>query len=510
VGVASVTDAPILIGKYRIERELGRGAMGVVYQAFDPVVERHVAIKTMRFDHSGSTELLELLKREAKSVGRFEHPNIITLYDAGEVEGLFYMVMQLVQGETLRDRMARQRWYKLPQIVDIFRQVLAGLNYAHERGVVHRDIKPANIMINSEGFIKVADFGIAKVIGPGTSSSGLVIGTPSYMSPEQILSRSVDARSDIFSVGCTLYEVLTGEKAYPGDTATAVMYKIVHQAPVRPATLRPGLDARLEEVVLKALANDPDDRFQTCSEMAQALEKCLVTPAASFQTIASHATAAPPFQPAKPSVISRLTRHPKFLPIGFMGGFMICVLIVIAIMSLTRRPVYLRLDELPPSQLLKSNSTLPMPALSATPPEPASELAAQKPVDANPTPSTSSTSATPTSTRQQAETKVYPPGRATTLRGPQSPVSELRVDVSVKPPNSSPRVMIEPVPETELEDFNSLIMRGDMAFQENAYNRALAEYTKASQLKPGNSSVRRKIKVVLTLLGRDQEAQKYR
>jgi hypothetical protein len=268
-------EAMTQIGKYRIERELGRGAMGVVYQAFDPVVERHVAIKTIRVDDSGSLERLELLKREARSVGRFEHPNIITLYDAGEADGLFYMVMQLVQGETLKDRIGRQRRHKLPQIVDMFRQILNGLGYAHRHGVIHRDIKPANIMITSEGAVKLADFGISKLIGPGGTSSGLIVGTPSYMSPEQVLGRAVDARSDLFSVGCTLYEVLTGEKAYPGDTATAIMYKIVHGAPAPPASLLPGIDPRLEKVVLKALANDPDERFAGCAEMAGALEECL-------------------------------------------------------------------------------------------------------------------------------------------------------------------------------------------------------------------------------------------
>ncbi len=255
--------------------------MGVVYQAFDPVVERHVALKTIRLDVAGSAELLDLFRREAKSIGRFEHPNIVTLYDAGEADGVFYMVMQLVQGETLRDRLTRQRWYKVPQVVDIFGQILAGLGYAHERGVIHRDIKPANIMISGDGAVKLADFGIAKLMSPGASSSGLVVGTPSYMSPEQVLSRQVDVRSDIFSVGCTLYEVLTGEKAYAGDTATAVMYKIVHSAPVRPASLRPGIDPGLEEVLLRALANDPDDRYPSCKMMAEALENCLARPARS-------------------------------------------------------------------------------------------------------------------------------------------------------------------------------------------------------------------------------------
>ena len=270
--------------------------MGIVYQAFDPVVERHVAIKTIHFDNF-HPQMLELLKREAKSVGQFEHPNIITLYDAAEADGLFYMVMQLVKGETLRERIQRQRWYKMQQVVDIFRQILAGLNYAHEHGVIHRDIKPANIMITFDGAIKLADFGVSKLIGPAASSSGVVVGTPSYMAPEQVLGRAVDGRSDLFALGCVLYEVVTGEKAYSGDSATAVMYKIVHQAPIPPASLRPGMDTGLEKVVLKALSNDPDDRFADCKEMSKALEDCLARCTVQASRIVELPSVVPPVQP---------------------------------------------------------------------------------------------------------------------------------------------------------------------------------------------------------------------
>jgi serine/threonine protein kinase len=493
-----MNDTPTQVGRYRLERELGRGAMGVVYQAFDPLVERHVAIKTMRLDGVGNGELLELLKREAKSVGKFEHPNIVTLYDAGEADGLFYMVMQLVQGETLRDRIGRQRWYKIPQIVDIFRQILTGLHYAHERGVVHRDIKPANIMVSSDGLIKLADFGIAKAFGPGASSSGLVVGTPSYMSPEQILSRPVDARSDIFSVGCTLYELLTGEKAYSGDTATAVMYKIVHQSVVRPSALRPGLDGRLEEIVLKALANDPDDRFQTCSEMAKAIENCLGAMEENVSDIPPAVHTPPPRRLVKtPALTGQGKRRARIWKVGVASATLIAVLTLVAVI-IARWPAH-----------TTPVTRQPNPKAEIRPPDSASALpiaVVRNRVDMD--------AATPS---PAAPSTARPPEAAPKSRSAVKPMAILHVSkervptvLRVDPPKSVAAAPTRTNAASEVEDFNSLIVRGDVAFQQSAYELALLNYVKASRLKPGNSMVRRRLEVVLTLQGRQQEARKYR
>jgi serine/threonine protein kinase len=275
--------------------------------------------------------------------------------------------------------------------VDIFSQILAGLGYAHERGVVHRDIKPANIMINCDGAIKLADFGIAKLIGPGTTSSGLIVGTPSYMSPEQVLSRQVDARSDLFSVGCTLYEVLTGEKAYPGETATAVMYRIVHESPVRPASLRPGIDPRLEEVVLRALANDPDDRFPTCRDMVKALEDCLARPAAS--TPASHLRGdfSPSVRSARTSPflskgfnarsVAKRSRRGKALSARSIAGLGASLVIVVLILvaGLARRRAHVKpLGRLPDRTAeVHYSPAVPAPASVSTAHTPAAETGAR-------------------------------------------------------------------------------------------------------------------------------------
>ncbi len=487
-----MAQALIQIGKYRIERELGRGAMGIVYQAFDPVVERHVALKTIRFDESGGgTETLNLLKREAKSVGRFEHPNIITLYDAGEADGLFYMVMQLVQGETLRERIGRQRWYKVPQIVDIFRQILAGLGYAHEHGVIHRDIKPANIMITSEGVVKLADFGISKVIEPGVSLSGLVVGTPSYMSPEQVLGRAVDARSDLFSVGGTLYELVTGERAYPGDSATAVMYKIVHESPARPASMRPGIDPKLENVVLKALANDPDERFTTCKEMAFALEECLTTHV-SGTLGARHSSPAAPVEavvspPRVPMTCRTLGRRrsglswPRWVTLG--AGGTVASLVLAGIMVPGRRGG----PSAPPLSALVTKSVQTQPAAAQiTPPSPGASPEPAVRVE-NPIPS-------------QLRARV-PKRPEATRAAPQEAVAR---------PNSRSSPPSAPSDAQEASGLQSLVVQGDVAFQQNAYEKALLAYSRAYQLKPGDPLLRRKIAVALTLLGRPMEAQKYR
>jgi eukaryotic-like serine/threonine-protein kinase len=251
-------ESPKNIGRYQVEGELGRGAMGVVFKAHDPVVQRVVAIKTIPLGIEGSDVLVSRLQSEAKSVGRLEHPNIVTLYDAGEAEGVFYMAMQFVRGETLRDRMNRQRWFPLNEIQKILRQICSALDYAHRHGVIHRDVKPANIMIAPDEVVKLTDFGIAKVVGAETTTPGMTMGSPSYMSPEQALGRPLDGRSNLFSLGSILYELITGERAFPGTNVTTIIYRIVHEPPSSLTAIQPGLHPALEAIVLKALEKQPE------------------------------------------------------------------------------------------------------------------------------------------------------------------------------------------------------------------------------------------------------------
>src|SRR5258706_4044618 len=263
-------------GRYEIQGELGRGAMGVVYKAVDPVIGRTVAVKTLRLSEEGTglsrPELLNRFQTEARAAGLLTHPNIVVVFDAGEEEGLYYITMELVEGKSLQALLDSGQAFPLPRVLRIMEQTCSALHFAHERNIVHRDIKPANLMLTADDTVKVTDFGTAKILQFGTvQQTAHVMGTPSYMSPEQVKGRVVDGRSDIFSLGVLLYEMITGEKPFPGQNITTVIYKIVNEEPVPPrqidASIHPGISA----VVMRALAKDPDTRYQSCREMLEDL-----------------------------------------------------------------------------------------------------------------------------------------------------------------------------------------------------------------------------------------------
>ncbi|HEY1527616.1 MAG TPA: serine/threonine-protein kinase [Candidatus Angelobacter sp.] len=261
------------VGRYEITGELGRGAMGVVYKALDPTIGRTVALKTMRLDVHGldAQEMVRRFQNEARAAGVLNHPNIVTIYDAGEQEGIFYIAMEFIEGTTLHELLAEKRVLATEEVLQLTRQICRGLDYAHSNGIVHRDIKPANIMITGNGTVKIMDFGIAKSGGQVTNT-GQVLGTPNYMAPEQVKGRQLDGRSDLFSLGVILYEMLTGEKPFVGQNVTTIIYKIVNENPITPrdldVTVHPGLSA----IVTKALAKAPDDRYQTGADLVRDLE----------------------------------------------------------------------------------------------------------------------------------------------------------------------------------------------------------------------------------------------
>jgi hypothetical protein len=264
-------------GRYEIVGELGRGAMGVVYKALDPVIGRTVAVKTIRLSEEGTglsrPELLSRFQTEARAAGLLTHPNIVVVYDAGEEDGLYYITMELVEGKSLQAMLDARQAFPLPRVLRILEQTCSALQFAHERNVVHRDVKPANLMLTADDTVKVTDFGTAKILQFGTvQQTAHVMGTPSYMSPEQVKGRAVDGRSDIFSLGVMLYEMVTGEKPFPGQNITTVIYKIVNEDPVPPRQIDPTIHPGLSAIVMKALAKAPEQRYQSCRDMQEDLK----------------------------------------------------------------------------------------------------------------------------------------------------------------------------------------------------------------------------------------------
>ncbi|HEY5897568.1 MAG TPA: serine/threonine-protein kinase [Burkholderiales bacterium] len=265
------------IGRYKILGELGRGAMGIVYKASDPNLDRVVALKTILLepDAEGRDEYHKRFILEAKAAGKLNHPNIVTTFDCGDHDGVAYLAMELVEGTDLRTRITSEGATAL-EAVEIARQVAEGLAYAHDRGIVHRDIKPANIMLTGQGQAKIMDFGLARVrMADHKTSTGMVLGTPRYMSPEQISGQPVDARSDIFSLGIVLYEMLTGTRLFSGEDIHQVTHSITQVEHVPPTRTVPGLPAMLDFVVARALKKEPAVRYQTAHELAADLSTCL-------------------------------------------------------------------------------------------------------------------------------------------------------------------------------------------------------------------------------------------
>ena len=272
------------IGRYEIVAELGRGAMGVVYKATDPVLGRAVAIKTinMTLERDGIENYEARFYQEARAAGGLSHPNIITVYDVGKLGDIAYMAMEFIEGVELRELLSSGRPLPLMQAISIAAQVAEGLAYAHERGIVHRDIKPPNIMVSPNGGVKIADFGIARMrASESLTQTGMMLGSPKYMSPEHVLGKRADQRGDIFSLGIILHEMLTGVAPFSGENVTALMYQIVNLAPPAPSVRNPEVPELLDFIVAKMLAKALDERYQSAAEVASDLRECerqLVSP----------------------------------------------------------------------------------------------------------------------------------------------------------------------------------------------------------------------------------------
>lgn len=264
------------IGRYQILREVGRGTMGVVYEVFDPKLERTVALKTVRFEaHDPEhAEFEERFQREAKSAARLNHPNIVTIHDAGEEDdGLAYIAMEFLEGKSLREVMDSGTPLNTDDILSYAIQMAEALDYAHRFDIVHRDIKPGNIVISSQGRLKISDFGIAQLPSGNLTQAGTILGTPKYMSPEQVRGERLDGRSDIFSLGVILYEMFAGKAPFNGDSLASIMYQIMHGLPADPTVVNPVCPPGIRQIVARALAKDKLKRYPQAGEMAADLRK---------------------------------------------------------------------------------------------------------------------------------------------------------------------------------------------------------------------------------------------
>lgn len=289
---------PRTLGKYELRSVLGRGATGTVYEGWDPVIARKVAIKTVNLPPAGEAQDdLARFRREAQAAGRLSHPGIVAAYDYGEIETLAYIVMEFVDGRTLKSLLEGDERLPLPAALRVMNDVLEALEYSHGRGVVHRDIKPANVILTAEGRAKVADFGIARIESSNLTQAGTVMGTPAYMSPEQFMGQVVDRRTDIYACGVLLYQLLTGERPFEGSL-TAVMHKALNTTPLPPSELAVTAPPVLDAVVARAMAKRPDDRYGSASQFARAIQDAVAAPAAPPPLVEDATIVSPP--PAQP------------------------------------------------------------------------------------------------------------------------------------------------------------------------------------------------------------------
>ena len=265
------------LGRYKILGIIGQGAMGVVYKAVDPMIDRTVAIKTVNLNLSRDEieEFGARFQQEIKAAGRLNHPNIVTIHDVGRNENMAYMAMEYLDGKELKDILAESEG--LPEVstlVDWIAQIAQGLGFAHENSIVHRDVKPSNIMVVKGGFAKITDFGIARMPSSAVKTmTGLILGSPRYMSPEQVIGKTLDQRTDIFSLGVVLYEALTGAPPFDGENVNAIMYATVNTQPPPPSTANAKVPPMLDLVIAKALAKTVDERYQTMGEFASDLSE---------------------------------------------------------------------------------------------------------------------------------------------------------------------------------------------------------------------------------------------
>ena len=348
---------PATLGRYHIVRELSEGAMGTVFEAVDPLIERTVAIKTIKLDFSKEelANFEQRFMREAKSAGRLNHPNIVTIYDAGETADVAYLAMEYLEGETLREALDSGIAMSVGRAAWIAAQIADALAYAEEHGVVHRDVKPANIIITRRGAVKLTDFGIALLPMGSRTQTGMVMGSPKYMSPEQAMGVPVDSRSDVFSLGVVLYEMLTGKPPFDGDNLNVILYRVLNEAPSAPRSINPRIPQGLERVVCKMLEKNPEHRYDNAKKLAWDLKAFQTSPAAAATAANSEMTvdagAATLIAPPRPSAGENAKRARRNF---YIGAFAAVAVFTAALLLLFRKE-----SEAPPPTIVAAPTVPP-------------------------------------------------------------------------------------------------------------------------------------------------------
>src|SRR3984957_8650002 len=465
---------PKVIGRYEIVEELGRGAMGSVFKARDPAVGRIVALKTIHttaLEGAQSEEYRTRFYREARASGVLAHPGIVPVFDVGDDAGVPFLVMEFVEGRNLADVIKKGERYTLDRVSEIVQQIAEALGYAHRQGVIHRDIKPANILMTSKAVYgserpRITDFGIAKLASSDITTTGQLLGTPSFMPPEQFTGSPIDGRADLFSLGVILYSLATGEQPFPGETMTAVSYKVVYTEPIPPAKLNPAIPARYEALILKALAKSPSDRFQTGEEMAQELASMRT---GSGTTISPSANFAPP--PANSDVTLGPGSAGAFLPPAqavtatgrpgqplaakkpaksFETLFGIGLLSVAGLAVVIAGGWYLYAHRKPPEPPPHQIVTIPAPAPQQNPPQPQPQTQPSGPTTPVPAPGPVTTPTKPATGPEATPTKPAPasgPG-ALPANSPKSakPAAGKPTSAKTTPPPPQPVAVVTPPP----------------------------------------------------------------
>jgi serine/threonine-protein kinase len=444
------------LGKYEIRRTLGRGAMGIVYEGWDPIIARRVAIKTVKLPDAADPETEDALarfRREAQAAGRLTHPNIIAVYDYGETSDLAYIVMEYVDGPSLKTLLDKNERFALTDTIRVMQDLMAGLQFSHERGVVHRDIKPANVMLTSTGQAKIADFGIARIESSSMTQAGTLLGTPAYMSPEQFSAQVVDSRTDIYSSGVLLYQLLTGERPFEGGLS-AIMHKVLTTEPPAPSQLTVTAPPSFDAVVRRAMAKRPDDRYPSANAFAEAIRVAFTTPAepTGSEDETTMVAGAPP--PSPPSATATVAPTVAVVPVvttgrrtskPFLAGAALAVLGVVGAGAWW---------------LLSQQPSPPRPAIATTAVAPAHGVDTP-PAMPNAAPSANQTPAPHPSDTGQQTTAPQAPTPALPASPPQPP--------AVTPPAAS---NVQPQPPVKVQPDTQQLALADLS----ALRRQIAEW----------------------------------